>query len=160
MSHGFSETRFHNGGLEVIGHEARGHTPEELKGMAVTQQPRLDALIPHQFGVLMSAPREHHREHPRFAGASTLRVQAQPGIAKVHLRLTARLHLHAHDRLLGPWLQVSDQAADRAVAHRMLMGLFQARSDRRHLHPHLPVRLHLLYIGSQRGHLLRGQHAG
>lgn len=42
------------------------HAVEVFERAAVTTKPGLNALIAHQLGVLMSAPREYHNEHPGF----------------------------------------------------------------------------------------------
>src|SRR5439155_6014752 len=58
---------FGDGGLEVVEHDALGHAAEELKGVAVEQEPSRDTLVPHKFDVLMAAEAEHHHEGPGLA---------------------------------------------------------------------------------------------
>src|SRR5579871_2644303 len=81
----------------------------------MAQQPRLHALIPDDLGILVPAPREHHREDLTLAPPARLRIEHPPGVAKIDLCLTAGGHLHPHKRLHRGRLQMGHQAAHRAV---------------------------------------------
>ena len=45
--------RFGDGALGVVDNDARGNAAKAFKRAPVTAQPRGDALIPHEFGILM-----------------------------------------------------------------------------------------------------------
>jgi len=59
----------------------------------MTTQPGLDALIPHQFGILVAAPGQQHDEYPGLERLAGMHIDDLGTLAKIHLRRLARSEL-------------------------------------------------------------------
>ena len=166
LHHRIVQRRLDDRGLEVVDHDPAGHSAKVLEGVLVATQPGLDLLVEDQLGVLMTAARERHHEHPGLAQLVGLRVDHPARRAEVHLRLLARRRLEADERRRPRLLQVQDVAAHGAVAAVVAVVLAQTLEHGLDLHPataqlldHRPVRRRLERLTRQRrlGHHLGQQ---
>ena len=63
----------HDGGAEMVEHDAAGDATEELEGRAMQARTRVGCLVEDQLGVLMAAARQDHHENPRPANGGSRR---------------------------------------------------------------------------------------
>gem|GEM_PF-3704545 len=140
--------RANNRGFQVVGHDPLRHATEERKRIPLQPQPGLDLLIEDELGILVPTPRERHHEHPRLARLARLRINHQPCVSEIHLRLLAGRRFHAHRcfrlaRLQRPHKPVYGRVA--AAVFTFQQPLVNCRDFHLSFSPfdhQLPIRLH------------------
>src|SRR3989449_12298 len=106
----------HDGGAEIIEHDAAWNAPEELERRAMQAEPRGDRMIEHDLGVLVAAEGQRHHEDPGPADPPALGIEELAGEAEVDLSLVARPHFQAERGPARAWRQPTQEALHRGVA--------------------------------------------
>ena len=141
--------------LEVVEHHLANDPAEAFEGAPVQPQPRRDALVHDQLGVLVPAEREGHDEDVASPQDAVFRVDELAGCAEVDLRLLPGRRVHAHRHVRRLRSHPGDEASQRGVAPSVAVVGAQPIVDCLHLDALLQHRLDHAPVRLQRGDGLR-----
>src|SRR5258708_10394979 len=135
--------------LKIVDDYPADDAIEELPGVDVTGDPRLDRLIEDELGIDVAAVGEDHDEGRRAADLARRRLEEAAGIAEVHLRLIPSGNLDADEGFGRRRSLTADESIDPGVAPLKLVLVPEDLEDGAGFHPLLveakdlgAVRLH------------------
>ena len=101
-----------NRGLQIVRHQAMGHTTPELKGAAMQTDPGGDLLIEDELGILVPAEGQRGNENVGGAGTAALGIVQLADGAEIDLRFLAGGRMHPHHGLRFGGTELMDKAPD------------------------------------------------